>query len=59
MGETESAFRVLVGKLEGMIAIGTPRCRWEDNIKIDIQEVGRMAWTALIWFRIGTVGGLL
>jgi hypothetical protein len=33
--------------------------RWEDNIKMDLQEVGWGAWTGLIWLRIGTGGGLL
>jgi hypothetical protein len=33
--------------------------RWEDNIKMDLQEVGWGAWTGLIWLRIGTGGGVL
>jgi hypothetical protein len=32
--------RVLVGRPEGRIPLGRPRCRWKDNIKIDLQEVG-------------------
>jgi len=32
--------RVLVGKPEGKGLLGRPRCRWEENIKIDLQEVG-------------------
>ena len=32
--------RVLVGKLEGKRPLGRPRRRWEDNIKMDLQEVG-------------------
>jgi hypothetical protein len=32
--------RVLVGKPEGKRPLGRPRCRWEDNIKIDLWEVG-------------------
>ena len=32
--------RVLVGKPEGKRPLGRPRCRWEDNIKLDLQEVG-------------------
>ena len=32
--------RVLVGKPEGKRSLGRPRCRWEDNNKMDIQEVG-------------------
>ena len=33
--------RVLVGKPEGKRLMGRPRCRWEDNIKMDLREVGR------------------
>jgi hypothetical protein len=40
MRKRTGANRVLVGKPEGMRPPGTPRRRWEDNIKIDIQEVG-------------------
>ena len=39
--------------------LGIHRSRWEDNIKIDLQEVGGGAWTGLIWLRIGTGGGHL
>jgi hypothetical protein len=34
-------------------------CRREDNIKMNLQEVGCGAWTGLIWLRIGTGGGHL
>ena len=40
MGEERSVHRVLVGKPEGKKPLGRPRCRWEDNIKMDLQEVG-------------------
>ena len=33
-------YRVLVRKPEGKGPLGKPRCRWEDNIKLDLQEVG-------------------
>jgi hypothetical protein len=33
-------YRVLVGKPEGKTPLGRPRHRWEDNIKMDLQEVG-------------------
>jgi hypothetical protein len=60
MGEGRGVYRILVGRSEGRRPIGRPRRRWEDNIKIDIQEVGRGgAWTGLSWLRIGTGGGLL
>jgi len=40
MGEGRVVHRVLVGKPEGKRPLGRPRCRWEDNIKMDLQEVG-------------------
>jgi len=33
-------YRVLMGKPEGKRPLGRPRCRWKDNIKMDMQEVG-------------------
>ena len=41
MGEDRVVHRVLVGKPEGKRPLGRPRCRWEDNIKMALQEVGR------------------
>jgi len=40
MGEGRGVHRVLVGKLEGKRPLGRPRRRWEDNIRMDLQEVG-------------------
>ena len=40
MEEGRGVCRVLVGKPEGKRALGRPRLRWEDNIKMDLQEVG-------------------
>ena len=40
MGEARGAFRVLLGKHEGNRQLGRPRRRWEDNIKMNLQEVG-------------------
>ena len=47
--EGSAVYRVLVGKPEGKRALGRPRSRWEDNIKIDFQEVGceGMDWIEL------------
>ena len=39
MGERRGVYRVLVGKPEGKNPLGRPRHRWEENIKIDFQEV--------------------
>ena len=43
------AYRVLMGKPERKRLLGRPRRRWEDNIKMDLQEVGRggMDWIEL------------
>ena len=41
MGEGRVVHRVLVGKPEGKRPLGGPRRRWEDSIKMDLQEVGR------------------
>jgi len=49
-----------MGKLEGKRPLGRPRRRWEDNIKMDLQEVGGDCkdWMGS-WLRIGTGGGHL
>jgi len=40
MEEGRGVHRVLVGKPDGKRPLGRPRCRWEDDIKMDLQEVG-------------------
>ncbi|KAJ4428068.1 hypothetical protein ANN_24082 [Periplaneta americana] len=40
MGESRNAYRVLVGRPEGKRPLGRPRRRWEDNVKMDLREVG-------------------
>jgi hypothetical protein len=48
MGEKRGAYRILVGRPEERLPLRRPRRRWEDNIKIDLQEVGwGMAWIEL------------
>jgi hypothetical protein len=59
MGKSRGAYRVFVGKSEGGRQFGRPRRRWEDNIKMDLREVGWGAWTGSIWLRIGTGGEVL
>jgi hypothetical protein len=59
MGKRRGAYRVLVGKPDGKRPIGRPKRIWEDNIKMDLQEVGWGAWAGLVWLRIRTGGGLL
>jgi hypothetical protein len=41
MGEGRGVYRVLVGRPDGKRPLGRPRRRWEDNIKMDLQEVGQ------------------
>jgi hypothetical protein len=40
MGEGRGVYRVLVGRPEGKRPLGRPRCRWEDNIKMYLREIG-------------------
>jgi hypothetical protein len=61
MVEGRVAYRVLVGKPEERRPLERPRRRWEDNIKMDLREVGWGGgpWTGSIWLRIGTYCELL
>jgi hypothetical protein len=49
MGEGRVVYRVLVGKPEGSRPLGRPRRRWEDNVRMDLQEIGceRVDWIGL------------
>jgi len=40
IGDRRGVYRFLVGKPEGKRPLGSPMCRWEDNIKMDLQEIG-------------------
>jgi len=44
MGEGRGIYRVLVGRSKGKRPLGRPRCRWEDNIKLDLREIGIDGW---------------
>jgi hypothetical protein len=46
MGEKRNAYSTLVGRPERKRPLGRPRCRWVDNIKIDLRETG---WDGMDW----------
>jgi hypothetical protein len=53
MGEVRGAYNILVGRLEGRRPLRRPRRRWENNIKMDLREIGfgdvdRDRWRALV-----------
>jgi hypothetical protein len=49
MGEKTGAYRILVGRPEGRRPLGRPGRRWEDNINMDLQEVG---WVGMDWIEL-------
>jgi hypothetical protein len=58
-GEGRGVYRVLVGRSEGRRPLGRPRHRWEDNIKMDLREIG-IDGANWIWLaQIGSGGRLL
>jgi len=58
-GRRERCIQGFGGKSEGKRPLGRPRRRWEDNMKMDLQEVELGAWNGSSWLRIGTDGGHL
>ena len=57
MGERRGVYSVSVRKPDGKRPLGRPRRGWEDNIKMDLQEVGCGFWTGSSWLKIGRGGG--
>ena len=58
-GHRTGAYRNLVGRHERKRPLGRPRRGWEENIKMDLQDVGYGAWTGLRWLVTGTGDGSL
>jgi hypothetical protein len=66
MGEGRGVYRVLVGRPKGKRPLGRPRHRWEDNIKMDLREIGingmNWIWLALdrvqLWAFVNTIMNL-
>ena len=59
MEEGRDVHKVWVGKPDGKRPFGRPRRRWEDNITMDLEEVGCGVWTGSSWHGIETGGGRL
>jgi hypothetical protein len=53
-GEGRGVYRVFVGRPEGKRSLGRPRRRWEDNIKMDLREIGidGVNWIQLAQYRV-------
>jgi hypothetical protein len=49
MEDKRNPYRILVGKPEGKRPIGISRCRWEDNIKMDLRDIG---WNNMDWIHV-------
>jgi len=56
MGDRRGVYRVLVRTPQRKIPLRRLRRRWEDNIKMDLQEVECEVWTGSRWLRIGRDG---
>jgi hypothetical protein len=56
MGEKKNVYSILVGKPQGKRPLGRPRCRWIDNIKMDLVEIGLgvVDWIGLGQYRYRT-----
>jgi hypothetical protein len=53
MGEMRNAYSILVGKPAGKRPLGKPRHRWEDNIRMDLGEIG---WEVMYWMHLAQDG---
>jgi hypothetical protein len=58
-GEDRKVYKVLVGKPDGKRPLGRRRHRWEDQVKLNLREIGWRVWSGFTWLRIVSSGGLL
>jgi hypothetical protein len=49
MGDMRNAYTILIRKLEGKRPLGRPRRRWEDNMRMDLKEIG---WVGVDWIHL-------
>jgi hypothetical protein len=59
MGDIRNAYKILIRKHKEKRPLGRPRHRWEDNIRINLGEIGWGVWIGFICLRIGTSGRVL
>jgi hypothetical protein len=52
MGEIRNEYKILVGIFVAGIPLGRLKCRWDDNTKINLQEIRIKLWIEFIWFKI-------
>jgi hypothetical protein len=58
-GEKRNVFRLLVGEPDGKSPLRRSRCRWVDNIKMELEEIVLRVLTELVWLKIVISGELL
>jgi hypothetical protein len=51
IGNKRNAYKILVGKPKEKRPLGGPRCRWVDNMKMDLRKIGwdGMGWEGMVW----------
>jgi hypothetical protein len=59
MAKMRNAYKILVGKPKAKRLLGKPRCMWEDDIRMDLRQMGGNVWTEFIWLRAWTLDRLL
>jgi len=59
MGQMRNSYKILVGKLEWKRPLRRSGRKWENNIRMDLREIGGNLWSRFIWPRTGISGGLL
>jgi hypothetical protein len=59
IGDLRTAFKIVVGEPYRKKSLRIRRHRWEDDIKMELNETGLRVLSVFVWYRIGTSGGIL